>query len=613
MSRLKQAYKKSFRSFVIKENSGFIEKNINLVRILVGLGIFHSYLDVLGYSIFLTPQSEFKAISVLVLSFLFTIGLFTPLICGLLIYYFAYPIIPYLGTMVLVILLWGMFFIGVGRRWSIDAYLLKSPATQRLLKYLYIFSLPLGNISLSKIRFLTLFLFWVICFRAMAFHLDDPYWLHGETLQLVFTTPYLTDHYLYFREFSQSFPLIFDLLCKLGLFIQSFWELLLFPLMYFVWGKFFVMVQGLAFFLVSFFILNLGYLPYFEICMWVFLFNYGQCFSLKKGQLFYDDRCNLCKRTVNLLKIIDFYDRIEVIGLSQSPTRIQKKFSNDGQIVYQEKEDLFSGFNAYYQICKNIFPFCLLFPLFLIGKISGLGNKTYSWVALRRKRLFGVCEPYFYASGNRQFFKAGRWSGKFFGLFLIVALFTALFAKQPSLLGIRNANVLNKADLKLGASGIVLIETNANGTLKRTVPFMDINGGRLGYLRNDLLYFQYSLMFQRKYTYLKSTDSLSNEFIFSFRKLGEAVGILDACLRQSSGLRYYKADLYVKKLKSGPSFKFWGEPEKVASYSFSMDMDQLKISTPKCQWAYNLPPGHLYSAKRIGLTRSFYKNSSSKE
>jgi len=610
MYRWKQIYKKAFRPFIIKENSDFIEKNINLARILVGLGIFHSYLDMLGYSILLTPQIEFKAIVVLALSFLFTIGLFTPLICGILIFYFAYPIVPYLGTMILVMLLWGMLFIGVGRRWSIDAYLLKSPSTQRLLKYLYVLSLPLGNINLSKIRFFVLFLFWCVCVRAMTFHLDDPYWLHGETLQLLFTTPYLTDHYLYIQKFSQMLPLTYDLLCKLGLFIQSFWEFLLFPLMYFWWGRVFVMVQGMAFYLASIYILILGYLPYYEICMWIFLFNYPQCLGLKKGRLFYDDRCNLCKKTVNFLKVIDFYDRIEVTGLSQAPPRVQSTFSNDMQIVYQEKEDLFSGFTAYYRICKSIFPFCLLFPLFFIGKITGLGDRIYNWVALRRAKLFGVCEPYFYTSGNRPLFKAGRWSVKFFGLFLIVSILLALFSSQVSLLGQRDVVVMNDSDLKLGAPGIVLIETDANGKFERTVPFMDLNGGRLSYLRNDLLYFSYSLHWQRKYTLLEDTKKLTEDFMFSFRKLGEVVSILDACLRQSSGLRYYKADLYVKKLESNPSFKYWGEPEKVASYSFSMNMDQLKASEPKCQQAYNLPPGHLYSDKRTSLTNAAYLNKS---
>jgi predicted DCC family thiol-disulfide oxidoreductase YuxK len=629
MSFWKQIYKKAFRTFAINDNTDYIEKNINLARILVGLGIFHSYLDMLGYSIFLSPENEFKAILVLVLSFLFTIGLLTPLICGLLIYYFADPVIHYLGTMVLIILLWGMLFVGVGRRWSIDAYLLKSSTKQKFIKYLYIFSLPLGTISFSKIRFFILFLFWWVCFGAMIFHFDDPYWIHGKTLQLVLATPYITDYYLYFQKFSQTFPLVYDLLCKLGLFLQSAWELLLFPLMFFRWGRVFVIIQGMAFFLVSLFILNLGYLPYYEICMWIFLFNYSQCFNLKKGRLFYDDRCNLCKKSVNLLKIIDFYDRIEVIGLSQSPDRVQKAFLSDMQIIYQEKETLFSGFSAYYQLCKNIFPFFLVFPFFFIARITRLGNISYKWIALRRKKLFGVCEPYFYTSEHRPSFKTGRWSAKLFSLVLITSILTALVSSRFALLGQGPVDVLNDADLKSGAPGIVLTETDAKGKSKRVVPFMDINGGRLSYLRNDLLYFQYSSAWQRKskvspryfifpflyftkwerkHTSLKEFSNSSKDFVFAFQKLSEMVGVLDSCLRQSSGSRYYRADLYIKKLENYSSFKYWGTPERVATYSFSMDMDKLKDYESRCHWAYNLPPGHLFSDKRIGLTDAFYKN-----
>ena len=605
---LGDAAKRIFGPFVLNENSDSIEKNINLARILVGLGIFHSYLDILGYSIFLDPQNQTKAISVLALSFLFTIGLFTPLACGLLIYFFSAPLIPYLGTMVLIIFLWGMFFAGVGRRWSIDAYLFNFTSTQRLLKYLYAFSLAPNNENFSKIRFFVLFLFWCICVRAMAFHFDDSYWLNGQTLQLLFTTPYLTDHYLYFQKFSQMFPLTYDVLCKLSLFVQSAWELLLIPLMYFWWGRIFVMVQGMAFFIASILFLVLGYLPYYEICMWIFLFNYSQCLNLKQGRLYYDDRCNLCKKTVTLLKVVDFYDRIEVTGLSQAPSKIKDIFLNDIQIVYQEGEEIYSAFNAYYRICRNIFPFCLLFPLFFAGKVTGLGEKAYNWVALRRIKMFGVCEPYFYTPKTRLPFKAGRWSSGVFGVFLVISILTATTAKESALFGQRDVNVMNKFDLGMGAPGIVLIETEANGQFERTVPFMDLNGGRLSYLRNDLLYFSRSLIWQRQFAHQKSPNDLSQGFIYSFQKLGQAVGVLDACLRRSNGLRYYRADLYVKELKNGPSFNFWGDPNKVRSHSFSVDMDKLNRSEPKCQQTFNLPPGHLYSNTRIGLTDSFYKN-----
>ena len=262
---------------------------------------------------------------------------------------------------------------------------------------------------------------------------------------------------------------------------------------------------------------------------------------------------------------------------------------------------------------KISFPSSFCPPPLFLAKISGLGDKTYNWVALRRKRLFGVCEPYFYTSKNISPFKAGKWAVKFFSLFLIASLVIVLFSRKYSLessvlFGQKDVSVMNKSDLGMGAPGVVLIETDANGKFKRTVPFMDLNGGRLSYLRNDYLYFHLSLPWQRKYTYLKLSNEFSKDFIFSFQKLGEAVGVLDSCLKQSSGLRYYRTDLYVKKLKSNPSFQFWGEPQKIASHSFSVDMDQLKSSEPKCLRAYNLPPGHLFSAKRIDLTNSFYKN-----
>ena len=69
--------------------------------------------------------------------------------------------------------------------------------------------------------------------------------------------------------------------------------------------------------------------------------------------------------------------------------------------------------------------------------------------------------------------------------------FFRLFAQGP-------VDVMNRLDIeRVGQHFFVVCEVDESGVPVRVVPYLDDAGGRLDYLRNDLLYYRYALPWQR--------------------------------------------------------------------------------------------------------------------
>jgi predicted DCC family thiol-disulfide oxidoreductase YuxK len=611
--RVNTIIEKLTRPLNVDEDPGVIEKNINLVRILVGLGICHSYLDILGFSPLLSSGDFTKSVLILICALSFLVGFLTPVACALLIGFNAYPVVPYLGTMVLVMVLWALFFLGTGRRWSVDSLLLRSNYFRPFINSVYSFALYPSPQRLGQVRFLALFLYWGVCVQAVVFHFEDYIWINGDTLQILFLSPYWTDFYLVTETISNNYPLAYDLFCGLGLLVQTVWEMGIIPFMYFKWGRLFVMVQGLLFFVLSIVAIDLGYLPYYEICFWILIFNYSPCLYLKRAQFYFDDRCNLCKNSVKFLKFADFYNRIEVLGLSKSPPEVQELISQNDQIIARVGDRLYLGFDAYRRVCTTIFPFVLLYPVVALGQVTGWGAILYNWIAERRRRIFGVCEPYTYSAGKELPVTFGKWAGKVFMVVLLCAMFITAFVHRSKLFGQGAVNVINEDDLIAASVGIVITETHMDGTFKRVVPFMDINGGRLDYLRNDLLYFMYSLQWQRNHARNKNftNDSPPKPTQYS-HMVATLVSMLDACLEGPEQKHFYKVNFYMKDRKRNRSFEYWSAPKLIHSSPLTIGPEATRQWGPRCHGAYNLPPGHYFSDYRTALTEKALREATNK-
>lgn len=342
-------------------------------------------------------------------------------------------------------------------------------------------------------------LFWGINVSAIVFHAADRLWLKGQVLQLVLTTPYLSDHSPMFVAWRDAHPFSYDLFGKAALLVQCVWELFLLPLMFWKWGRHFVKVQGLVFFVFSLVFLNLEYLPLFELLWWLLLFGHPSRSEPAAAEI---------KKPSSALRL--------VLVLSA--------------VV------------------------CLL----------------------QTSRL--ALEPLVAPEFRDRVLNAVRFPFRFFGQWAV--------------------NVFNKKDLEMGAVYFVLYEVGSDGSPVRVVPYLDHWGGRLDYLRNDYLYFGYSLPWQRSEKYEKFEDSDFRRPTEDTLRLVQAVADFDACLMEPFGPRRYRAEFFSRTMDHMTDFYVWTEPQSVATID-AISGEGLKN---RCAFAFDLPPGHYGAARRQART-----------
>lgn len=273
---LTQLTERFIRAYGIPLDPATLRTRIEIVRALFGFILFHRFLDIAGFARIADEPRVYGILSLLgsVLSFCVFVGFLTPLALLLLGLIFFWPPLlgSYLAINVASIVLWGLILSGAGKRWSLDASLGIFEDRHPVLARMWLVSLPLTTSNYARIRILLAFMFWGLTFSAMLWHLVDPFWLGGEVLQVVFATPFLSDHYSMFRDWRAHSPSSYASVLALALFVQGVWETGL-PFLFLTRpGRIFACWQGLGFFLSSLILLNLGYLPLFEICWWLLVF-----------------------------------------------------------------------------------------------------------------------------------------------------------------------------------------------------------------------------------------------------------------------------------------------------------------------------------------------------
>lgn len=89
----------------------------------------------------------------------------------------------------------------------------------------------------------------------------------------------------------------------------------------------------------------------------------------------------------------------------------------------------------------------------------------------------------------------------------------------------------------LGSESLILVELDSGGSAQRVVPYFDGSGGRLEWHRNDLLYFDNSLKWQRA-TVADRFDAAGNPTAFTIKYLERLVRLDAALRREQSPIRY---------------------------------------------------------------------------
>lgn len=514
-------------------------RKVNLARILVGLIALIRTALILAASFFYfppfnlmdfwvtAPQEVWAALIMCGLWIMFTLGFLTPLASiALLIFYNQFDFMlatNTLGTNVLTLLMLYFLMVNAGRQYSFDAKLQagKGPAwLQKIAGSLYGLLGSPDKRQLTIYKFVLFSSYALMSLGAIQFHLRDSYWLSGQTISVLLTNSYLSRFYEISRWIQTTLSQPFLIFSKVSGFFQTIYQIAMIPLMWFKPGKYFVMLWGLGFFLISAIGLQLSYLPFLELILWAICF--AQVSQLNRVAVLYDDYCNLCKRTVQFLNAINFIEAFRFLPLSKnSDVLMENSLSFDevqSNIHAIKGGRIFVGYDFYKvitQVHPLLFPF---YPLLELGNLTRLGPRIYKYIADRRREFFGVCEVSFDVNKAQKMEPALKpqlraVSNFYIGFTLLswvlyistFSVFTPVRAYIPPIprsmnylyeVGLVTPNVFNSNDLAMGDQWYIIYEELGDGRSRR-LPLNGLNGEREFLHMSDLLYFANSLRWRR--------------------------------------------------------------------------------------------------------------------
>lgn len=540
MERLYRIVNKSF--FPDITSVELEQKKLGVIRVLLGIVLFARFSQAVYSSFFFERLASFQwfGIATLLVILLFTIGIATPIITFLLMLMVVeFDMIfqcSTLGTNVLSQLLFVLIFTGHGRFFSIDRIVMKSKSGV-LKSFIESIYNRIGNPNAQQLKLLYLIVFIsyaVLSFVALSFHLLDDSWTHGRTVYLFFTGAFLSKYYQTFRDIQASMPEVFMFMSAVMIIGQSIFQFFMLPLMWFKWGRFFVLFWGFAFFVACLFLINLSYLPHVEILGWLAIFT--RMGNRTPIRVLYDDRCNFCKKSIWVIRQLNINGSLEFVGLSKATDLIEqyKLDPTDVKIwMYGVGNNaVYKGYDLYYEIVKRNGLLWILVPLFFVGKYTRVGYWIYSLIAKRRYKLAGMCEistPYVEPVISSRAMSTIQIRRVFFVYATVILIFVSMklpylservsprlkqaglsrldYALQYSLefMGMVTPIVFNETDLKMNEKYFVLKRITPNG--EELVPILNEDGARMQYFGmdlfnfknhgSDILYFGNTLKYQR--------------------------------------------------------------------------------------------------------------------
>lgn len=434
-----------------------------------------------------------------------------------------------LGNDIAAMLSFLLLFTNAGAHYSLDRLLMKRQGWGGRLVSASYFRNGLASRNCIQItKLLALFAYWCVCLYSLSMHLNEPAWMTGTAGPLLLTNNYMS-------IFADEFARLFEStawsvhLARLSLWAMLPWYALIIPFVL-LGGIFraYVICWGALFFALSLFVLQLGWLAEFEFLLFLALFWEGRFIAGSRGlHVAFDDRCNLCDRTVQFVKTVDIFNRVELRPLSQNIDWLRslgidhREALTDLYGVEVRKDNRATkGYDFYLLLSKHVLLLAPLFPVLWIGKFIG-GPAIYSFVAARRTKIFGVCtipSP----KPDRSLVPAGETTeiainahDPIRAFFLHIALLAGAYlvsapmpylgwqgrvfpglARAAHIYGITPIDVFNATDLRMAENWFTISTTGANGE-KVLLPIFAEDGKRLGMHKSDRVYYGNTVIFRR--------------------------------------------------------------------------------------------------------------------
>lgn len=500
------------------------QRKQSIIRWVLGFFIMMRFSEIVYTAQFIPVYEDFNLVgfATLAVIFLFTIGFFLPVTTVLLM--FAVTIFEKhylcftLGTNILSTYLFVSVLSGSGRYYSADALMLRSRI--KLFKPVKALYRIAGNPDKNQLRimyFLGFVSYAVVSLCALSYHLFDKNWMSGMTPYLFFPAAYLSTYFQFFRDLQEAVPGLFHVMSVIAILGQSLFQFFMIPLMWTKYGKVFVIFWGFSFFTASLFLINLSYLPHVEVLSWLVYFTRVRKFE--PYILLYDDRCNFCKRSIAVLRFLNFNGLLEFVPISLSADLLKKHNLDETEVkvwMYGIRGDeILKGFDLYYKVVYRNPLLWLLIPFFILGKYTRLGYSIYAAIARNRYKIFGTCEltyPKPKVENSEPKMRAIWLNG---ATAILLCLYVTYLSFQLPIVGRQvryyvgrvhlgfllppadfalvwggfvTPIVFNAADLQLNEHYFNLYRLTKTG--KELVPLIDEEGGRLDYFRgSDYFYF----------------------------------------------------------------------------------------------------------------------------
>lgn len=545
-------------------HSDFEYAKFSILRILFGLLLLSRSLDI---HTLLTGSEVLSTIGLisafyLLATVLLTIGLFTQYALLFLVFFMWQSGDAILGTATLgndigAMLAVVLFLTGSGKYLSIDSKMIgKGSKLESLLLYTY------GNAStntIALVKLAALTSYWAVCVYSLSMHLNEPAWMSGVAGPLLLTNSFMSSWHDLFSTLFNSSELAVHL-ARYSMWAMMLWYPMVLPFVLLggVWRSY-VIIWGLLFFTLSSVVLNLGSLAEIEFLFWAAIFWSKTGLNNKdKISIFYDDKCNLCDKTIRYICALDIFSRVKLKPVSENYDLLKDLGIDPGDAltdlygVCNSDKTMKSGYSFYILLSQKIVLLWPFYPLLVSAKIFGIGSFIYRIIARKRIELFGVCTlssiklrlPKNAICNNEAVFQKAVVVHILFLSIISIAFMPAPYigiqgsynmaSQAAHYYGITPINVFNKTDLRLSENWFTLESIDYD----EVTPVFNRKGERLAFHKSDRVYFGGTLVFRRvlidhdacaiKYfltfmhnlseIYLNYKDSADGKYTFRYRQ-----------------------------------------------------------------------------------------------